>query len=279
MESSIELIKSPWIDKFKELIINTKKDLTFTSPFIKKQAVDTILNNRTNTFNINGVISFRLRNFERDVSDLEAVESLFDNNANLRNIINLHSKTYIFDSQVAVISSANLTPGGLYKNIELGVLIRDNIIVSSLKRYVNELIKNNDNSFEITEEIISESKRILESIPKKTRDIEGEINIDILEKQLFQADESEEDKIFQGGVPAILNGLSGWKKDVFEYLTEINKNVFKLDDVYQFEKKLALKHPENKNIQPKIRQQLQVLRDIGLIEFIDEKGTYKKLWK
>jgi phosphatidylserine/phosphatidylglycerophosphate/cardiolipin synthase-like enzyme len=279
MESGIELIKSPWISKFIELILNTKKNLTFMSPFIKKQAVDIILNNRTNAFKINGAISFKLRNFEKDVSDIEAVKSLFDNKANLRNIFKLHAKIYIFDSTFAVISSGNLTPGGLYGNIELGVLIRDNIIVNDLKRYVDELIGNNDNSFEITEEIISESKRILESIPKKTKDIDNKINIEKLEKQLFQADEGEDDKIFQGGVQAILNGLSGWKRDVFEYLTEIKKDIFKLDEVYQFENRLALKHRENKNIQPKIRQQLQVLRDIGLLEFIDEKGTYKKLWK
>jgi type II restriction enzyme len=41
---------------------------------------------------------------------------------------------------------------------------------------------------------------------------------------------------------------------------------------------LSGKHPDNRNIKDKIRQQLQYLRDLGLIEF-KERGVYRKLWK
>lgn len=37
--------------------------------------------------------------------------------------------------------------------------------------------------------------------------------------------------------------------------------------MYEFADELAIKHPENDHIKDKIRQQLQVLRDKGLIEF------------
>jgi len=45
-------------------------------------------------------------------------------------------------------------------------------------------------------------------------------------------------------------------------------------DVYAFEKDLAVTHPENKNVKPKIRQQLQFLRDKGYLTFLGE-GLYK----
>ena len=54
----------------------------------------------------------------------------------------------------------------------------------------------------------------------------------------------------------------------------LNKNEFTLADIYAFEGDLKVIHPENQNIKPKIRQQLQFLRDKGYLEFIGE-GVYR----
>ena len=51
---------------------------------------------------------------------------------------------------------------------------------------------------------------------------------------------------------------------------------FKLSEVYYFSEYLKSRYPENNNIQAKIRQQLQILRDQGLIEFLGN-GHYRKL--
>jgi type II restriction enzyme len=69
--------------------------------------------------------------------------------------------------------------------------------------------------------------------------------------------------------------LKGWTLDVMRCLDEIDKEEFDIDDVYKFEKYLQQKHPNNKHIKDKIRQQLQYLRDKGYIEFI-QKGKYRK---
>jgi type II restriction enzyme len=45
----------------------------------------------------------------------------------------------------------------------------------------------------------------------------------------------------------------------------LGKTEFSNDDVYQFEHALARLHPDNRNVKPKIRQQLQVLRDAGFL--------------
>jgi type II restriction enzyme len=68
--------------------------------------------------------------------------------------------------------------------------------------------------------------------------------------------------------------VRGWTLDVFAALRSLDKNEFGLADAYAFEEVLADKHPYNRNIRPKIRQQLQVLRDLGYIEFID-RGMYR----
>ena len=55
--------------------------------------------------------------------------------------------------------------------------------------------------------------------------------------------------------------LRGWILDTMNCIDALGKNEFSLQDVYAFEKELSMIHPENKNIKPKIRQQLQFLRD------------------
>ena len=67
----------------------------------------------------------------------------------------------------------------------------------------------------------------------------------------------------------------GWTLDVWQCIDKLDAN-FSLKQVYTFVDLLKLKHPENNHIPDKIRQQLQVLRDKGIIEFLG-RGQYRKL--
>lgn len=66
-----------------------------------------------------------------------------------------------------------------------------------------------------------------------------------------------------------------WAVDVLRCIQSLGQGRFELQEVYaQFEDELSRLHPENRNIRPKIRQQLQVLRDKGQIKFVG-KGIYE----
>lgn len=54
----------------------------------------------------------------------------------------------------------------------------------------------------------------------------------------------------------------------------IGKPEFQIEDVYAFEEQLARLYPGNKNVKPKIRQQLQFLRDPGYLDFVS-RGYYR----
>ncbi|MFW5895285.1 MAG: hypothetical protein ACOCT9_00945, partial [archaeon] len=69
--------------------------------------------------------------------------------------------------------------------------------------------------------------------------------------------------------------LSGWTEDTYDCILKLEKEEFTLQDVYKFEEKLKELHPNNNFIKAKIRQQLQVLRDKGILEFIDDSGNYR----
>jgi type II restriction enzyme len=66
----------------------------------------------------------------------------------------------------------------------------------------------------------------------------------------------------------------GWTLDVLNALRGLGKRDFFLSDVYRAENQLAQLYPANRHVHEKIRQQLQVLRDLGLLDFLG-RGQYR----
>lgn len=112
------------------------------------------------------------------------------------------------------------------------------------------------------------SKILLDRVPEagKIHIIEGglvrskDIVLEEWRKTLFLRDESLEAR--------------GWLLDVLKCIESLRAPDFSLDDVYRFEQHLREIYPGNQNIRPKIRQQLQFLRDRGLVEFVS-RGNYR----
>jgi len=69
-------------------------------------------------------------------------------------------------------------------------------------------------------------------------------------------------------------GARGWLIEVMKCVEGLGRAEFALDDVYALEPRLAALYPANRNVRPKIRQQLQVLRDAGYLEFTG-RGRYR----
>jgi type II restriction enzyme len=70
--------------------------------------------------------------------------------------------------------------------------------------------------------------------------------------------------------------LRGWLLDVLRCVDSIPTDSFTLNQIYAYIDDLQKKHPDNSFIKDKIRQQLQLLRDKGFIEFTS-RGNYKKI--
>lgn len=68
--------------------------------------------------------------------------------------------------------------------------------------------------------------------------------------------------------------MRGWLLDVMLCVERLNRRSFTLADMYAFEVELSRKHPANKHVRAKIRQQLQVLRDVGYLAF-EGRGRYE----
>ena len=66
----------------------------------------------------------------------------------------------------------------------------------------------------------------------------------------------------------------GWLLDVMKCVEALGRPEFQLSDVYAFEGRLSRLYPGNQNVRPKIRQQLQFLRDRSYLDFVS-RGHYR----
>jgi hypothetical protein len=66
----------------------------------------------------------------------------------------------------------------------------------------------------------------------------------------------------------------GWLIEVMKCVEAIGRRDFQIDDIYAFEQQLSRLYPGNRNVRPKIRQQLQFLRDRGYLDFVS-RGYYR----
>jgi len=267
----LRIIKSPWEKIFVEYLKEAKQTVYLASPFIKKQTAQLIVDACSHNIDIRYINSFKLASFHRQVSDLEALKIFHENRVKQKSVHNLHAKLFIFDSE-AIITSGNLTPGGLKNNLEYGILVQEKI-VDEIKRDYLRIFDDPENPA-ITADVIKKAEDILLSVPKEKRP-----KIKISDNKLFDEVINDENIVekYKGGIESIRTNLPPWRRDVFECLLEIKNDVFTLEEVYFYEARLSQLHPRNQHIQDKIRQQLQYLRNVGLVEFI-RPGLYKKLW-
>lgn len=71
--------------------------------------------------------------------------------------------------------------------------------------------------------------------------------------------------------------MATWDEEIREIIGTLPNDVFTLAEMYTFIPVLEVRHPENNNVDAKIRQTIQHLRESGEVEFVDRSGTYRRL--
>ena len=196
----------------------------------------------------------------RDLYDFQEKSNLFEllcYKGNLQETTSYHPKIYLFNGNenqnIAYIGSSNLTRGGLVSNIEA------NIMISSLGE--TEVFSDLSDTFlrlRLDKNRIKPNSRFIDKYEELYKLHRKGKNI----KQQRQYQELIEIENELPRSRLIVSDLSGWMKLVYESLPDSS---FTTSDIYQFEEKFRNIYPENRNIKAKIRQQLQYLRDYGLL--------------
>jgi hypothetical protein len=264
----MKILKTPWKSDFLSLVADSKKSIKITSPFIKTNICNEMLAHKKKGTTLEVITSFKLPNIHSGSLDLDGLESILNENGVVKNFSKLHSKIYLFDEQKVIITSGNLTNGGMVNNFEYGIFVSDKNLVKNVVDDFSKLSAH-ENAGRVKLEDIKSVREILTKIPQS----------DSLKIPSYEFEEASEiDDFIDIPEHVLTSSLSGWKLEVFKCANAIQKQIFQLKDINEFSEHLKKIYPDNNHITDKIRQQLQNLRDIGLLEFLGN-GTYKKLWK
>ena len=258
----VKIIMHPLYDEFMHLCGNADISIKLCAPYIKNSIIDDIINKKRAKTKMSVITNMNIKNFHKNSSDLIAIKRVIQSGGSVFNCTTLHAKFYLFDNAHCIITSANLTSSGFLHNVECGIYSDDSYFVNNAVEKYDQLAMN-DNVGKVSEHHIEFIKNILDNLPSQSAIEYPHYDIPL---------------DYQANIDSITERLTGWKKHVFKALNEFQNDEFSSDEVSILANQLGEVFPKNHNREAKIRQVLQQLRDIGLIQFI-EPGLYKILWR
>ena len=160
-----KLIKSPFEHEFRTILRQAKKEVVFSSPYINDAGASVFIDSIRDTAgkNIRILTNLSARNIVDNVTQPAALLKICAafQDTTITSLERLHAKVYIVDDVFAVITSANLTNGGLRSNFEYGVIIDEAETIKTIKQDVLDYASLGhifDKDF--LEKIYEESKKI-----------------------------------------------------------------------------------------------------------------------
>lgn len=160
----IRLLSDNHFTEFKNEFKSVSNRLSIVTPFLSYPAINNMLNSISEHVEITLITRFKREDFINGLSNLEALSQLLDRGAKLYAVKELHTKLYLFDNETAIMGSANLTGGGLLKNVELSLLIKDeSAVTDQLNEYYKELSELSKD-FEIDKSLIKKENEIVQKI-------------------------------------------------------------------------------------------------------------------
>ena len=271
--TSLEVITTPtfeWLAKYAQ---NCSKRMLVGSPYVNNAMVELT---RLLPTGVSRTLVTRtdVRDFAVGSSNLDTLCALAKDGMTIRSLNNLHAKIYIFDSRVALVTSANATNAGMWRNLECGLSTDDRRIVKQLsksllsrfdeegRQRIPKMMKLRD-----LERFYPQIEAIKVSIPEKPEKISQDSGLQV--GATFSI----------GDRNAFLSQFGGWRRLAVEGVLDMQTEYFTLQEfnilcVPRGKKRF----PKNTKVEEKLRQQLQDLRDRGYVEFV-RRGYYRRTMK
>jgi HKD family nuclease len=179
-----------------------------------------------------------------------------------------HPKLYLTrreNDATAIIGSSNLTRRGISENVEVNVLLHDEISCSFIAEIYDlyNKLKFHKNRVIPDAEFIEIFEDLCGFTTKKERLVRSDSDYKKISKEYIEKAGS-----LKRPKPG-RSDLVGWLELVYDSLPD---GIFTNSQVYRSENLFKEHYPDNLNIRAKIRQQLQVLENLGLVR---HEGTGK----
>jgi len=263
------VILTPTEEWLRDAISECESRFVAASPFVGRIFAELITELLADDVTSVLVTQVNLKYFASGFSDIEAVSSIAERGTVVKSLPRLHAKVYISDSKRALVTSGNATEGGLRRNLECGIAVDD---TSTVKTLVESVLS----GFGTTGELVTWE-------PEKLRAIEKQVNFvkealpNISAPFIPQIDRLKIEIPDKTKMERIVSLLGGWTSLTLKGILSQKTDVFSLDELFAVcEPEANLRYPNNRHVRAKLRQQLQRLRDLGLVEFHGD-GIYRRL--
>ena len=141
----MQSIKSPWSTTFDQFAASIQESAIIAAPYITKPGVVRLVKQLRfrRRVKLDVLTALEERSLESGAVDSGALHWLCTQvpGTTVRHLLHLHAKAYIADEHTAIVTSSNLTKGGLCRNRELGIAITDpdavKDIADDLREYGN----------------------------------------------------------------------------------------------------------------------------------------------
>lgn len=135
----VEMVTDEHFDTITSLFKDAKNEIKIISPFLSNRTAELLGDAARKGIDCSFITRFYLQDFLDGSNTLDGLQSLLDSGVKLYALIGLHTKLYLFDSDDAIVGSANFTESGLARNVELSIHFNTEAVVESLHEYFDDI--------------------------------------------------------------------------------------------------------------------------------------------
>lgn len=142
--SEFRVLQRPWKDHLSRLLSEAETDVFISSPYITQQGADFVVENISQSVQATGQFTLLTNlsptNITQGATDPKALQVLAAaaSKVTIHHLPRLHAKVYVADIKQAIVTSGNLTFGGLNTNYEYGLCIEHAHTVEVVRRDIAE---------------------------------------------------------------------------------------------------------------------------------------------
>jgi hypothetical protein len=207
-----------------------------------------------------------ITDFASGASDLDAVITLASRGVTVLSLANLHAKVYVVDKKRALVTSANATFSGMSRNVECGLTTESATDATLLA----EMIQMGFGAKVSPQRWLSSDLEALKPSVEALRQAMPQ-----LPRSYSGTDENVFLELNAPDYSSLTESLPGWLSLVWKGISSLGRSSFNMQDVVRACTPLINERfPANRHPREKMRQQMQRLRDMGVVIFLGN-GRYE----
>ena len=130
VKQAVTMLRSPFEGHLRHLFKQARDNVMVVSPFVTQYGLDVLeesLGGDAQARGLTIMTNITANTVQHGALDLRSLAAFSTSKSACRvhNLPGLHAKIYVVDETTAIVTSANLTRGGLTANYEYGALVRD----------------------------------------------------------------------------------------------------------------------------------------------------------